>query len=42
MEHAELDAFWDEAMADAGGDDLGGLSFDEAMRRGLLPPGLGE
>lgn len=42
MEHAELDAFWDEAMADAGGDDVGGLSFDEAMRRGLLPPGLGE
>lgn len=42
IEHGELDAFWDEAMADAGSDDMGGLSFDEAMRRGLLPPGLGE
>jgi DNA-binding response OmpR family regulator len=42
MEHAELDAYWDEAMADTEGDDVDGLSFDEAMRRGLLPPGLGE
>jgi DNA-binding response OmpR family regulator len=37
----DLDAFWDEAAADAGRDDMNGLTFDEAMRRGLLPPDMG-
>lgn len=37
----DLDAFWDEATADAGRGSMRGLSFEEAVQRGLLPPELG-
>ncbi len=38
-EHVDLDGYWEEAAADApqGGP---GLSYDEALRQGLLPPDL--
>ena len=41
VDGADLDAFWDEATADAGWDSMRGLSFEEAVQRGLLPPELG-
>jgi hypothetical protein len=39
----DVEAFWDEVMAEASDDRAGldGLSFDEAVQRGLVPPGLG-
>ena len=38
-EELDLDSFWEEAAADAGS--VGrGLSFEEAVRQGLLPPDL--
>jgi DNA-binding response OmpR family regulator len=36
----DLDAFWDEAATDTENNDGRGFSFDEAVRRGLLPPDL--
>ncbi len=38
----DLDAFWEEATAGAGKVDGDGLSFEEAIERGLLPPELQE
>lgn len=38
----DLDAFWEEATADAGGVAGDGLSFEEAVERGLLPQELQE
>lgn len=41
-EEHDLDAFWDSALGTRGENDEGeGFSFDEAMRRGLIPPELG-
>ncbi len=37
----DLDAFWEEATSETGNSGMGGLSFEEAVRRGLLPPDLG-
>ena len=36
----DLDAFWEEATAGVGNRGMHGLSFDEAVQRGLLPPDL--
>lgn len=41
-EELDLDAFWDEAASDVGGTGGKGLTFEEAMKRGLLPPEFGE
>lgn len=38
----DLDAFWEEATAGAGNVNGSGLSFEEAVKRGLLPPELQE
>lgn len=39
----DVDAFWDEALADeAGSGAIDGLSFEEARRRGLIPPEFGD
>jgi DNA-binding response OmpR family regulator len=39
----DLDAFWDEATSGSGVESDGsGLSFEEAMKRGLLPPEFGD
>jgi hypothetical protein len=33
----DLDAFWEEALeTETGGENMNGLSFDEAMRQGLV------
>lgn len=40
LSEMDLDAFWEEATADAGNADMDGLSFEEAVQRGLLPPEL--
>ncbi|MFW5943019.1 MAG: response regulator [Chloroflexota bacterium] len=40
-EDLDLDAFWEEAASDME-PGTEGLSFEEAMRRGLLPPEFGE
>lgn len=43
-EDVDLDAFWEDAASGLGGGGAGtrGLSYDEAVRRGLLPPDLDE
>lgn len=43
-ENVDLDAFWEDAASGLGGGGAGtrGLSYDEAVRRGLLPPDLDE
>ena len=41
QEELDLDAFWEEAASDAK-QGAEGLSFEEAMRRGLLPPEFGD
>ncbi|MDX1688784.1 MAG: response regulator [Candidatus Promineifilaceae bacterium] len=39
----DVEAFWDEALADeAESGAVDGLSFEEAQRRGLIPPELGD
>jgi len=39
----DVDAFWDEVLADeAGSGAVDGLSFEEARRRGLIPPEFGD
>ena len=40
VQDVDLDAFWEEATTDAGSMVGRGLSFDEAVQRGLLPPDL--
>lgn len=40
LPETDLDAFWEEAAAGAGKVDGDGLSFEEAIERGLLPPEL--
>jgi DNA-binding response OmpR family regulator len=37
-ENVDLDAFWADLLDDEGGAPREGLSFEEAMKRGLLPP----
>jgi DNA-binding response OmpR family regulator len=37
-ENVDLDAFWEELLDDEGSVPREGLSYEEAMKRGLLPP----